>query len=156
MNGYCDPISWADWHGPESDSLWRETPEDAKYRERRARLELDDALNAQSVTALKRQQLVIEHLLEERFQEHADKWERETVHLSSPTQMMRHPDYEAILLMGLAVVPLLIKDLRKNRRYWFGALTYITGENPITRSDAGRMDRMIEAWVKWGQKKGLI
>ena len=92
--------------------------------------------------------------LETQFLDHADKWERETAHLSSPTQMMRHPSFEAILLMGDSVVPLIIRDLETHRRYWFGALTFLTGENPITPSEAGKMDLMIRAWVNWGQRGG--
>src|SRR5207249_10087554 len=38
--------------------------------------------------------------LEKRFREQADKWERETQHLSSPTQRIMHPSYQAILGMG--------------------------------------------------------
>src|SRR5947209_38701 len=38
--------------------------------------------------------------LEERFREQADKWRRETEHLSSPSQMMMHPSYQAILGMA--------------------------------------------------------
>jgi hypothetical protein len=94
--------------------------------------------------------------LEQQFLQHAAKWERETAHLSSPTQMMKHPSFEAILLMGEPVVPLMIRDLEKNRRYWFGALTYLTGENPITPAEAGKMDRMINSWVKWGKAKGRV
>jgi hypothetical protein len=94
--------------------------------------------------------------LEQRFLEHADKWERETEHLSSPTQMMMHPSYQAILGMGRDIVPLLLRDLQENRRPWFWALSYITKDNPINPPDAGKMDRMIKAWVDWGRARGLL
>lgn len=70
--------------------------------------------------------------------------------------MMQHPSFQAIVLMGDAVVPLLIRDLETNRRQWFGALTYLTGVNPIKQADAGKMDRMIAAWVNWGRETGRI
>lgn len=94
--------------------------------------------------------------LEQRFREQADKWERETQHLSSPTQKMMHPSYQAILGMGRWIVPILLRDLQQNRRAWFGALSYLTHENPINAKDAGKMDKMIDAWVNWGKLKRLL
>lgn len=98
--------------------------------------------------------------IEERFREQADKWAHETRHLSSPTQRAGHPSYQAILGMGQEnkeeVVRLLLRDLQQNRRPWFWALSYLTHDNPITREDAGRMDKMISAWVTWGNVRGLL
>ncbi|MSV28292.1 MAG: hypothetical protein EXQ52_06050 [Bryobacterales bacterium] len=98
--------------------------------------------------------------LEKRFFQQADKWQRETGHLSSPTQRMMHPSYQAILGMGIdnehEIVVLLIRDMQQRGRPWFGALSYITKENPINRADAGEMDKMINSWVKWGKSRGLL
>lgn len=69
---------------------------------------------------------------------------------------MMHPSYQAILGMGWKVVPFLLRDLQQNRRAWFGALSYLTRANPIKPKDAGKMDKMIEAWVQWGRDKGLL
>jgi len=97
-----------------------------------------------------------ESALEQRFRELADKWEQETASLSSVTKRVMHPSYQAIVGMGQQVVPLLLKDLQTTRRDWFWALTAITQENPIDRADAGRVDKMISAWVGWGKKKRLL
>jgi hypothetical protein len=70
--------------------------------------------------------------------------------------MMMHPSYQAILGMGDKVVPLLLRDLQNKRRPWFWALSYLTTENPINPSDAGKIDKMIAAWVRWGKAKGLL
>jgi hypothetical protein len=98
--------------------------------------------------------------LEQRFREQATKWGEETEHLSSPTQMMMHPSYQAVLGMARGneevVVRLLLRDLRDNRRMWFWALSYLTKANPIRPSDAGKLDKMIKAWVDWGAERGLI
>jgi hypothetical protein len=103
---------------------------------------------------------VPEIALEQRFREQADKWARETQHLSSPTQKAAHPSYQAILGMGSEnkkeVVRLLLLDLQQNRRAWFWALSYLTADNPIGPEDAGRMERMVGAWVNWGKEKGLL
>jgi hypothetical protein len=101
-----------------------------------------------------------ESTLAERFREQAHKWGRETQHLSSPAQMMMHPSYQAILGMALEnkkeIIRLLIIDLQQHRKEWFWALSFLTQENPITPSDAGKMDRMIAAWVNWGRAKRII
>lgn len=98
--------------------------------------------------------------LAERFREQADKWNRETAHLSSPTQRIMHPSYQAILGMARddpsEIIRLLLRDLQQHRREWFWALSYLTKENPIDRKDAGNMDKMIKAWVDWGNRRGLL
>ncbi|HET6178410.1 MAG TPA: hypothetical protein VFE61_15865 [Candidatus Sulfotelmatobacter sp.] len=98
--------------------------------------------------------------LAERFREQAEKWENETGHLSSPTQKLVHPSYQAILGMGsehkIEVLSLLLRDLEKNRRPWFWALSYLSQDNPIRPADAGKKDRMIAAWLTWGKAKGLL
>ena len=102
----------------------------------------------------------IERSLADRFFEQADKWRRETEHLSSPTQMMLHPSYQAILGMAREdeseLVRLMLRDLRDNRRLWFWALSYLTKENPIKPADVGKLDKMIKAWVNWGLEKGKL
>jgi hypothetical protein len=98
--------------------------------------------------------------LAERFREQADKWESETGHFSSPTQRIAHPSYQAILGMGSEhkdkILRLLLNDLKQNRRAWFWALSYLAQDNPIKSSDAGKIDKMIEAWLNWGKEKRLL
>jgi hypothetical protein len=98
--------------------------------------------------------------LERRFNEQADKWGRETEHLSSPMQIMMHPSYQAILGMAReneqGVIRLMLRDLRDNRRMWFWALSYLTKDNPIKPTDAGKLDKMIKAWVDWGTRRGIL
>jgi len=104
------------------------------------------------------QPVIAEKTLAERFQEQSDKWDRETAHLSSPTQRFTHPSYLAILGMANEnrdeVIDLLLKDMQRNRREWFWMLSYLTHENPVEGKDNGKLHRMIEAWVKWGHRQG--
>jgi hypothetical protein len=101
-----------------------------------------------------------ESTLEEKFREQADKWDRETQHLSSPMQMMTHPSYQAILGMAQGheeeLIRFMLRDLRAHRRPWFWALSYFTKENPIKPSDAGKLDKMIRAWVDWGKRRSIL
>ena len=98
--------------------------------------------------------------LERRFLEQAEKWSRETEHLSSPSQIMMHPSYQAILGMSqenpTQIINLMLRDLIAKRRPWFWALSYLTKENPIRLSDAGRLDKMIQAWAEWGRQRGIL
>lgn len=104
--------------------------------------------------------LSAERSLEERFKEQADKWGRETAHLSSPLQRMMHPSYQAILSMGSEhkqdLIRLLLRDLKENRRDWLLALSYLTKANPISSRDAGKTDKLISSWLKWGIEQGLM
>jgi hypothetical protein len=133
------------------------------HLENRRRKKYLEALARSLAPALGGQQeatAVIETSLEERFREQSDKWARETGHLSSPAQKMLHPSYQAIL--GMAgdqkeeVIRLLLRDMEKNRRGWFLALSYLAQDNPIKQADAGKIDKMIAAWVSWGKEKRLL
>ena len=98
--------------------------------------------------------------LEHRSREQADKWARDTQHCSSATQKALHLSSQAILGMGsenrIDVIRLLLRDLQQNRRPWFWALSYLAGDNPIGSAEAGRMDKMVAAWVQWGKANGLL
>jgi len=97
--------------------------------------------------------------LEQKFQEQANKWQRETQHLSSPGQRMMHPSYQAILGMGnenrREIIRLMIRDMQQHRRPWFWALSYLAQDNPVSQSDAGNTDKVIKAWVDWGKAQRL-
>ncbi|PYQ29249.1 MAG: hypothetical protein DMF56_13345 [Acidobacteria bacterium] len=90
------------------------------------------------------------------FEELALAWSTETAHFSSPMKLMEHPAYRQIIGLGSAVLPLLLRDLAEHQRFWFPALTAITGENPVPPDAAGNIGRMIDAWVEWGREKNLI
>ncbi len=98
--------------------------------------------------------------LEERFRKQADKWRRETEHLSSPSQMIMHSSYQAILGMAQddkqEIIRLMLRDLQENRTPWFWALSYLTQDNPIQRSEVGKLDKMIKAWVDWGKARNML
>jgi len=98
--------------------------------------------------------------LAERFHQEAEKWNRETEHLSSPLQRMMHPSYQAILGMAREhkqdIIRLMLRDMQKTRRDWLLALSYLTQENPINPKDAGKTDRLIQTWIRWGMERGLI
>jgi hypothetical protein len=102
------------------------------------------------------QPIVRELELAKRFRVEANKWEQETMHLSSTARRVLHPSYQAIMGMGPEVVPILLRDMKQTRRSWFWALRHITGVNPVDPIDVGNVDKMISAWIEWGSKEGKL
>lgn len=101
--------------------------------------------------------------IRQRFREQAEKWDRETAHMSSPLQKMMHPSYQAILGMSAEslqnkqdIIRFMLHDLKTNHREWSLALSYLTQHNPINPKDYGRTDKINAAWIKWGNDQGLM
>lgn len=90
------------------------------------------------------------------FEELVTTWSAATAHLSSPLKLIEHPAYRQLIGLGPAVLPLILRDLAETRRFWFPALQAITGENPVPDDAAGDIERMSEAWIKWGRGNHLI
>ena len=84
----------------------------------------------------------------------ADQWERETSILSSPSRKAAHPSHQAIIAMGPAVVPLILRRMKQQGGHWFLALAQLTGEDPIPSALHGHVCDMREAWLQWGNKRG--
>src|SRR5947209_301908 len=92
--------------------------------------------------------------VEQRFRELEAAWLADTYVLSSHTRIVSHPAFRAIVGLGEAVVPLMLADLEQRPRLWVWALPEITGADPVAPEDAGKIDRMSEAWLRWGHEKG--
>jgi hypothetical protein len=92
--------------------------------------------------------------VEATFQQLAAIWRAETGYLSSITAMVNHPAYQEIIRLGPDVVPLLLQDLERKPGPWSAALRALTGANPIEPADRGKVDRIAEAWLRWGKANG--
>ncbi len=95
-----------------------------------------------------------EPLFSRRFQTLAAQWKQETRHLSLTSDIVLNTAYQQIVGMGMPAVPLLLRELQEQPDHWFWALRSITGENPITPDDRGRLPKMAEAWLQWGRNHG--
>ena len=100
--------------------------------------------------------LPLDPALAERFSTLAEEWKRDTVLLSSTSVIVAHPAYQAIIAMGPAIVPLLLRDLEREPIHWFEALQAITGEDPVSKQQRGRILAMSEGWLAWGRSRSLI
>ena len=84
------------------------------------------------------------------------QWEIETAVLSSTTEIAMHPAYQQIIGMGHVAVPLILSEMKKKPGHWFWALKSITGEDPVSPKQIGRIKEMSEAWLCWGRKQGYL
>jgi hypothetical protein len=108
---------------------------------------------------MERKTMISVHVAEsihERFQNLKEDWKARTRHLSNTAQISLDFSYQQIIGMGPAVIPLILAELEQSPDHWFWALEAITGENPVSASDAGDMEASSHAWVEWGKQKGLL
>ena len=94
--------------------------------------------------------------IEEYFRKLADKWQRDTGHLSLISQRVSHPAYRRIIRMGGAAVPMILEDLQRVPGHWFHALITLADDNPIPSDFDGTIEDAAALWVDWGVDKGLI
>lgn len=92
----------------------------------------------------------------ERFRSLAQQWRSETQWLSSTTAIAMHPAYQAIIGMGADALPMILDDLRQNSGHWYWALKAISNEDPVVPRDRGSIKKMKNAWLQWGETKGLV
>ena len=92
--------------------------------------------------------------LERTFLALAERWRRDTEPLSSITMKSMHPAYQRIVGMGRRALPLVFREMRRAPDHWFWALTAITGEDPVEPEDAGDIEKMTEAWLSLGKRRG--
>src|ERR1039458_9613911 len=80
-----------------------------------------------------------EKTLEEWFNEHAEKWERETGIHSSPVIRFMHKDYQLIMAKGKVVIPYILNRMKTRPDDWFWALTHLAGDHDAA-AGAGRSE----------------
>jgi hypothetical protein len=92
--------------------------------------------------------------IEQIFYGLAEKWKRETGALSVNSNRYTHPSYRALLDLGEAVIPLVLRELKQRPDWWFDALRKLTRENPA--SEAKSFDEAAMAWISWGRRNNLL
>lgn len=98
----------------------------------------------------------IDSTTEQRFQQLANEWLRDTAFVSDPIEKFMHPAHMKILGMGEKILPLVLMEVEKMSGHWFMILDAISAENPVTPEDQASPERTAQAWVEWGKKQGLI
>jgi hypothetical protein len=156
MASYCPKLQPIDWCEQDLHPKWHGSEEPRNETDRKLRL-IDELISRALVNG---ERVAEDVSLGQRLRELAEQWDRETAHLSSPLQRMMHPSYQAILGIGAehkqVVLRFLLRDLQKNRRDWLLALSYLSQENPVNSKDAGKTDKLADAWLRWGREQGLL
>jgi hypothetical protein len=70
--------------------------------------------------------------------------------------MLSHPAYKRIVSLGDGAVPVILQSLRKGPSLLAWALFDITKANPVPPADYGKLDKITEAWLKWGKQNKYI
>ena len=93
----------------------------------------------------------------ERFNMLADRWERDTMHLSSPET--NHPCFITMDKMkGAKAITWLLERMQKEPTFLMMLLEKWVkkGDSPMTEDMRGKIQEITDAWIKWGKKKKLI
>ena len=95
-------------------------------------------------------------IIEQAFRQHAERWYLDTLILSSYFEKILHPDYQKILTLGPDAIPLILRELEDMPNDWFWALQMLTDTDPVQEHQAGDMQAMADAWLKWGKNERYI
>ena len=90
------------------------------------------------------------------FKTLAEKWKKDTRHLSLISLRVTHPAYKRIITLGRPALPLILAELRDEPDHWFHALSLLSDENPVPQSFRGTVTEAAELWVKWGHNNNLL
>jgi hypothetical protein len=96
--------------------------------------------------------------LTKQFNERADRWERETAILSSPSAMYLHRDYMSIIGKGIEspenIAPLILERISARHGDWFFALEQIAGKDMAENCE--KYEDAVTAWYEWAKQKGYV
>ncbi len=89
-----------------------------------------------------------------RFAHLAATWKRAIRFESSLARIVTHQAYQAIIGMGVAAIPLILSDLKREGGHWFWALHAITQADPAREGDD--YESIRSAWLGWGVANGYL
>ncbi len=103
-----------------------------------------------------------------RFSEIYPSFEQKSSIYSLPGPVRALPEYQELLAMGKKIIVPTLKQMQRDMTgtLWLTVLlTEISGENPgrehfekVPNTEFMRFspDKVIQAWIDWGKKQGLI
>lgn len=92
----------------------------------------------------------------QKFDMLASTWKKDTIVMSSPTDMFSNESYLQIIGMGKKALPFIFSELKKEPNHWFVALKSITGIDPVLQENRGDILKMTEVWLAWGKENHYI
>jgi hypothetical protein len=90
------------------------------------------------------------------FHDLVEIWREETEGMSSITRITSHYAYKLIIKLSWAAVPLLLHEMQQRPSHWHWALKAITGVDPTTSEDTGKIRRIANAWIEWGRINRIL
>lgn len=91
-----------------------------------------------------------------RFKILADKWEDETINLSSTSMMCSNKSYQQIIGMGEKALPYIFERMVIKPNHWYWALSAISGVDPVPEQYKGNIKATLALWLDWGKKNGYF
>ena len=88
------------------------------------------------------------------FAQLANKWERETEHLSSTARMKQHPQFAELLGLGSKAIPFALERLKTRHVKWFLLLEALATDPPNI-SQSNQLYEVKKAWLHWGREHGF-
>lgn len=122
----------------------------------RVRLLLEQALLSQRAKKSPEPVQDVDRELAIKFEALAHQWLQETKYLSDPVRKILHPSHLKLIAMGERILPLVLREVEKMSGHWFVILNAISPENPVKPEDETNIERLANAWLEWGRRKGLI
>ena len=92
--------------------------------------------------------------LEAKFRELADRWMRETVALSSSSEIFENDAYWQIIDLGWPALSLVLHELETGNLKWLRALDEIADDVVLEQADSPRS--LATAWLAWGRERRFI
>jgi hypothetical protein len=93
----------------------------------------------------------------ELFNRLARQWRIETAAHSSLAKKVMHPAYQRIIGMGPGVITLILREMKVKPGHWFWALDALTqGQEPENAKNCKTLGELTQAWLKWGEDKGIL
>jgi hypothetical protein len=94
------------------------------------------------------------NMLRERLVSLNRQWRADTGYLSSMEAMKEHPAYKTIVAMDDEAIPFILESLAAQPDLLVMALHDITGEDPVAPEHHGRIQAIVQDWLRWGTERG--
>ena len=83
-------------------------------------------------------------------------WRRETRGVSSPSEIVGHKAYRAIIDYGDEMLHYIFDDLASHGGAWYFALHEMTKANPVPKEHYGREQLMRADWLRWAKENNYL
>jgi hypothetical protein len=105
-------------------------------------------------------------MIRDEYEKLRDELNYHTGHFSAIARVKRHPAYQKIVGLGKELTPIILAEFDKYLQtdenddfpgHWAMAVLHeLSGANPYENCQAGVVDQMIRAWIKWGEGNGHL